>query len=700
MKFLHTALLLGLAAALPAAIKETGEFADRELPPELTLETFHSATSENLSFVEFYSPYCSHCKQLAPKWKEAYFRFEEEQKRLKIQMRQVNCVDYGDLCDKEGINYFPNLRLYAPDPQNPGKSKFVDTYPKSLTRTPENFHRYLINAVAVYNADSVDLPSQSVEVDVDLGMRVVAGEMEEPFFMGLFSSSTQQFAERKYPGSCMDCTEHRLNWDKLSNLVSTVAQIGHLNCHSHPLFCEKLGFSKLTEKDMELAPRYLMFLPKDAGIIRFDYSVIDPTVDEMKDYITKLANNYQYSKVTVRELEDSNTLVHELPNVPEDLYYPLSNKIALVFNYNQNDITPEDRAIFPYILEMVTKLPFDILFYVSNSNKIAEAYESQAKGLIKFVNSDSTWDRKAEFNRKLQLVTSMTNKPTLYMFKEHSLVPSVYQNFALESMRKPDAIETFITKNQFPLYGELTPKLVDHYFSSGPNKKNDKVVITFIKSDDAQHIQNTLFNISMVAHQYTVEKQEYYLQRLLDERNEKAKGIAELKQKNAKTTEIINAMRESVPHLFDHDDVLFTYLDLNVNPTLADELGLNIDGKKYKPGDTIVVTRNRLTYWDMDSQNRQLKCHREALRSLLRYLLSPTLVKEKTKFRSKLVGSPYHHRLRMADTVHQHGFWGYTVAALTVYAVYLFFKRVAGRRRAGTFSKKARIIGEFFTKAD
>lgn len=683
-----------------AADEESLPPAEKTLPAELTLENFDEFTGLALSFVEFYSPYCSHCKALAPKWKEAYFLTEHEQNSAKIYMRQVNCVESGDLCEREGINFFPDLRLYVPS--KAGSSgrplRFVDSFPNSLARTPANFHKYLKTAAAEFAADTFDLPSLSEQMTVDLGLQVVAGEALEPYLVTLYSSTNEQFNRGQFPDSCLHCVKHHQAWTHLSNAVATSARTAHLNCHSHPLLCENLGYADWARLSKALLPRYIMFVPKSAGIWRFDYTG-EASLLALKAFAVKLAANAKYEEVTTRGLEDLGFLKTELFSEPQDLYYPLSNKMSLVFSYDILTVTPEDRAIMPYLLETVTRLPFDISLYASHSNKIENLLEHQAKGLVLYVNSDPTF-ADILYDRHLHLATTLSAKPTLYIFKEHSLVPVVYQNFALERMRDSGNIENFIKKNMFPMYGELTPALFKNYFFDKCRKNNqkDKVVITFLKADDATAIKHTLFNLSMVAHQYHAQKSRFYFNDLVDARNEKGKKVAQLKADNAKTLDIIDQMRELVPHLFDNSEVLFTYVDMVQYPNFANQFGLNIDGKQYQSGDTIVVSKEQSFYWDSDFKGNQLTSNREILRHVLGYLLSPKLAPANAKLSSKLVGSPYPRFLRSVDIIHQHGFFGYVFFFLAIFLAYQVWKKVTSRRPAG--DRRVGIIGTALSKSD
>ena len=70
----------------------------------LTSETFESTLKgEALALVEFFAPWCGHCKALAPHYEEA----ATELKNKSIKLTKVDCVDQADLCQQQGITGYP-----------------------------------------------------------------------------------------------------------------------------------------------------------------------------------------------------------------------------------------------------------------------------------------------------------------------------------------------------------------------------------------------------------------------------------------------------------------------------------------------------------------------------------------------------------------------------------------------------------------
>ncbi|KAL8183573.1 UNVERIFIED_CONTAM: DnaJ subfamily C member 10 [Gekko kuhli] len=74
-----------------------------------------AVNSGELWFINFYSPRCSHCHDLAPTWRE----FAKEMDGL-IRIGAVNCGDNRMLCRHKGINSYPSLYVFKTG-MNPSK---------------------------------------------------------------------------------------------------------------------------------------------------------------------------------------------------------------------------------------------------------------------------------------------------------------------------------------------------------------------------------------------------------------------------------------------------------------------------------------------------------------------------------------------------------------------------------------------------
>ncbi|KAK0491080.1 protein disulfide isomerase [Armillaria novae-zelandiae] len=159
--FLAPALALAFASSV---------FADADASPSdvlsLTAADFDDIVNpEPLILVEFFAPWCGHCKALAPHYEEAATELKEKN----IKLAKVDCVDQADLCQANGIGGYPTLRVYKngehADYNGPRKADGIVAYmtkqslPAVSTVTAENHVEFQSSdkVVAIaYVSDSSD----------------------------------------------------------------------------------------------------------------------------------------------------------------------------------------------------------------------------------------------------------------------------------------------------------------------------------------------------------------------------------------------------------------------------------------------------------------------------------------------------------------------------------------------------------------
>jgi len=100
MRFLVAALFaLGLAAsqldAASVTVLDSGSF-----------DSY--VTSQDISLVEFFAPWCGHCKKLAPEFETAATELQDH----KIALASVDCTVEKDLCSQYDVSGFPTLKVF------------------------------------------------------------------------------------------------------------------------------------------------------------------------------------------------------------------------------------------------------------------------------------------------------------------------------------------------------------------------------------------------------------------------------------------------------------------------------------------------------------------------------------------------------------------------------------------------------------
>jgi len=109
MRFAKTffAIAASVLVAVNAATIETEEDV-----LVLTEENFDQALEENdMLLVEFYAPWCGHCKNLAPEYAKAAGILKEED----IKIAKVDATEHRNLGEKYGVQGFPTIKFMKGD---------------------------------------------------------------------------------------------------------------------------------------------------------------------------------------------------------------------------------------------------------------------------------------------------------------------------------------------------------------------------------------------------------------------------------------------------------------------------------------------------------------------------------------------------------------------------------------------------------
>lgn len=111
----HFATLL--ASATGVLGQEGAVAPDDSAVVKLTSETFEEFIKNNsLALVEFFAPWCGHCKTLGPEFVKAADALQEQD----IPLAQVDCTEQQELCMSQGIRGYPSLKTFKDhDVENP-----------------------------------------------------------------------------------------------------------------------------------------------------------------------------------------------------------------------------------------------------------------------------------------------------------------------------------------------------------------------------------------------------------------------------------------------------------------------------------------------------------------------------------------------------------------------------------------------------
>ncbi|KAL6449935.1 LOW QUALITY PROTEIN: EPS1 ER-retained PMA1-suppressing protein 1 [Candida maltosa Xu316] len=656
-----------------------------EYPSTMGLKEFDKLTNEKLVLVEFFSPYCHHCKAFAPVWKEAYLKFKENYPDYNIDMRQVNCVESGDLCDREHIDFYPNILLYAPvldkNGDKTGKSKSIDSFPRGVDRSSENIIKYLQEAYSEYDSGAIGMPSSSKLLDIDSMLRVIDGDIDNPTFVAFFPVSEKEWEIVDNGGKAgftnqPEVVHAKQIWDRLSNKILSISDTGHFMCKDNP---SKLKINKNY-------PQFVMFLPRSIGVVRFDYDDF-VEINRMKKWVTKLFQNSRYEVVSARGITEVMEFTKVLANQPIPYVYPLQSKVLVLFFYDVDNVTPEDEAILPHLLKTLQDSPFNVELHKAKHKKIEENVITMGKNLIDYINYDET--EKYQYDQVLSLATTLTSKPTIIILKDNSLIANVYQSFAPEDMRTYDKVEKFIQQSQYPLYGHLTPELAPYYFDKSEANKDDLVVAVFVDLENLKDTDSQLYHLSLIAHEYHYLQQQQYYEQVLKSRQDKFEKAKE----QTEALEVLKELREQVPHLWTKNDrVLFTFIDQpKAFKQFRNVKGWKLNPRNYQVGDVVILSKDNTYYWDTDLEGNKLTNQPKNIKKTLLSILN-----KDNQAHRKIVGSPYGGILSFMDYVHDYGFLGYLGFFITIYLIlFALFNARRFRIRKRSSPNSSGILGNF-----
>ncbi|CAK9295866.1 unnamed protein product [Gordionus sp. m RMFG-2023] len=113
-------------------------------------ETYVSSTTDDAVvsgngehwFIDFYSAMCSHCRELAPAWKQLAARWQGV-----IHIAAVNCLEEWNVCVRQALTSYPTLILF------PKRERFPSFASSSLP----DLHSFLVEHVPRYFIDIEDL---------------------------------------------------------------------------------------------------------------------------------------------------------------------------------------------------------------------------------------------------------------------------------------------------------------------------------------------------------------------------------------------------------------------------------------------------------------------------------------------------------------------------------------------------------------
>lgn len=205
-----TTILSGFKTAL-----EIREFVEIALDPKvvfLTPDSFEELVErkkeDDVWAVDFFAPWCGHCRQLAPEWNK-FAKMVADDPNLHVG--QVDCAAHRDFCAKQGVRSYPTLRAY---PRGPFNARHISTF-DGWSRDAASFREWATRF----------LPS-SVE------------ELDHSDFFGSVLTDREPWVVDFYAPWCGHCVAFRPVVEAVAKKMEGKVKFGAVNCEEHWQACD------------------------------------------------------------------------------------------------------------------------------------------------------------------------------------------------------------------------------------------------------------------------------------------------------------------------------------------------------------------------------------------------------------------------------------------------------------------------------
>ncbi|XP_061412999.1 dnaJ homolog subfamily C member 10 [Lethenteron reissneri] len=221
-----------------------------------------AVSSGELFFVNFYSPRCSHCHELAPMWRE----FAKEMDGV-IRVAAVNCGDNRMMCRSKGIGSYPSLYVYRAGMQ-PVKY--------SGDRSKDDLVRFVMKYVT------------SKVTELWAGNFVNAFEQARSTETGWLLSYCSDI------GDCLSQHTRR----KLAGMLDGMANVGWVDCSTQKHICSQMNIEE--SKTIFYPPGES---PIKSGENDADHSLVLTSLDAKEIYISVMQALPALKKLTGADMK-------------------------------------------------------------------------------------------------------------------------------------------------------------------------------------------------------------------------------------------------------------------------------------------------------------------------------------------------------------------------------------------------------------
>ncbi|KAG8935469.1 hypothetical protein FRC02_008020 [Tulasnella sp. 418] len=229
---------LALLLVLPVLAAPAPVQADEETQLRvLNIQDFDDTIKSGLWFIEYFSPHCPHCIHFEPTWRKLVAAHMPSEATFNFHMAQVNCIASGDLCSRNNVDYYPQMRLYAEGEQTEvysGDRKY-DPIKKYLDDKILNYTQIVATKEPETVAESISRTGPTPNPDGKLL------SLDEQTF-AKYSAMGPLFI-KFYAPWCGHCKKLAPVWEEFASQMKGIINIAEVNCDENSRLCQSQGVS-------------------------------------------------------------------------------------------------------------------------------------------------------------------------------------------------------------------------------------------------------------------------------------------------------------------------------------------------------------------------------------------------------------------------------------------------------------------------
>lgn len=629
-------------------------YSEEIYPDPLSSNDFYSLIKDgNLHLIEFYSPYCSYCNHLAPTWRKTWEKAQEINllANYNVTLDRVNCIENGDLCYDEKIDYFPSFRLYGP-------SGFIKYYPEDDKKTVNEFLKFVKQA----SKDKTNFQEKG-QKDKSLALTELAfnellndPNLNHPYLISFWPTkqliSTDDDIDFE---NCYECLPFQRSWNLLSNTLDEKnIKTAHVNCESAVNLCKAMGYKDLTEIKNHRGDRMAKVALLVPGRPHSKNKVIRYNEEYFTDYLK--VKDFAIRGVENAKVPDFNSnYISNYPVIDVTSYFePESTDLESFVIYVNDRLDESDDQLLDSLIEVVSNAERTTLYKAN----VEDFYAAMGPELENFYGKYYN-DKEYTFKDLIQLKLS-TNLPAIYYIQKGQIKTSIFPvKKSLSNDKFTKGVQKWLNLFNIPLLTDITSwkfsKLMNY------DKSNHRFILTELVDTSLigvdKEIDSKLQKYHELQNIYEIEVDNWYLrQNSLPEGQEQRKiAIGKLRDKRKA-------------------GLITTFLDISEAKSFATRNGLVSSSRQYEIGDVIII--DRASGYVYNSYNDGESISVTNTNKILHALLSAQFsIPADTKFAGRLLGSPFPEPLKFMDTIHQYGVFGY-ITILVLIALLWNLKRI------------------------